>query len=115
AVAHHDRQRRARLGGQRGTPRTLRLMERSREQLNDGLDQVWEGFDRTVSSIRPDEWSRPTPCEEWDVHDLVAHFGGIQGGFEGFPPAPPPDGFATEHEGIDRGTAEAVAARRGWS
>jgi uncharacterized protein (TIGR03083 family) len=90
-------------------------MERSREQLAAGLDQVWEGFDRTVSSIRPDEWSRPTPCDEWDVHDLVAHIGGIQAGFEGFPPVSPPAGFTTEHEGIDRWTAEAVAARREWT
>jgi uncharacterized protein (TIGR03083 family) len=90
-------------------------MERSHEQLTAGLDQVWEGFDRTVASIGPDEWSRPTPCEEWDVHDLVAHFAGIQAGFEGFPPVPMPEGFTTEHEGIDRWTAESVAARRGWS
>ncbi len=90
-------------------------MERSRKQLTAGLDQVWEGFDRTVASIRPDEWARSTPCEEWDVHDLVAHFGGIQANFEGFPPVPTPDGFTTEHEGIDRWTAEAVAARRGWT
>jgi uncharacterized protein (TIGR03083 family) len=90
-------------------------MERSREQLTAGLDQVWKGFARTVASIGPDEWSRSTPCEEWDVHDLVAHVGGIEGGFQGFPPVPVPEGFTTPHTGIDQWTAAAVAARRDWS
>lgn len=29
-----------------------------------------------IESLHPDDWSRPTPCTEWDVHDMVAHQAG---------------------------------------
>ena len=31
------------------------------------------GFDEVVGRIQPDDWSRPTPCSEWTVRDLVNH------------------------------------------
>ena len=30
-------------------------------------------FDARVAAVPPDGWSRPTPCPDWTVRDLVAH------------------------------------------
>jgi uncharacterized protein (TIGR03086 family) len=30
-------------------------------------------FDRRVVLVRPEQWSDPTPCTEWDVRTLVCH------------------------------------------
>lgn len=32
-----------------------------------------EGFGELVAAIRDDQWHAPTPCEAWDVSDLVGH------------------------------------------
>lgn len=32
-----------------------------------------EWFDSCVHGIRDDHWSRPTPCSDWDVRELVNH------------------------------------------
>ena len=28
---------------------------------------------RLVAGVGPDQWSDPTPCEDWDVRTLVNH------------------------------------------
>jgi uncharacterized protein (TIGR03086 family) len=33
--------------------------------------------DRIVSSVRDDEWTRSTPCEGWDVSQVVRHLVGV--------------------------------------
>lgn len=30
-------------------------------------------FDRRVRRVRVDQWGLPTPCDQWDVHELVNH------------------------------------------
>jgi uncharacterized protein (TIGR03086 family) len=30
-----------------------------------------------INAIRPDQWSAPTPCEQWDVHRVVEHLVGM--------------------------------------
>ena len=30
-----------------------------------------------INDIRPDQWSAPTPCEQWDVHRVVEHLVGM--------------------------------------
>jgi uncharacterized protein (TIGR03086 family) len=32
-----------------------------------------EFFDSRVDAIREDQWHLPTPCEDWDVRELVRH------------------------------------------
>lgn len=39
------------------------------DRHRDGLAQ----FDRIVRQVRDDQWTLPTPCEDWSVRDLVNH------------------------------------------
>ncbi len=34
---------------------------------------AFERFMRLIESLAPDDWSKPTPCTAWDVHNMVAH------------------------------------------
>jgi uncharacterized protein (TIGR03083 family) len=86
-----------------------------RVPLLDALAEVWDAYRTLFPTIDEAEWARPTPCPEWDVHDLVAHIGGIEAGFQGFPQPEAPADFVSGHEGIDHWTAIGVAARRAWS
>ena len=37
------------------------------------LDRANRGFEQRLRVVGPEDWSRPTPCEEWDVRALVNH------------------------------------------
>ena len=39
-----------------------------------------EAFDARYKAIAKDQWEAPTPCSEWNVHQLVAHAVGTQAG-----------------------------------
>lgn len=83
------------------------------DQLVKALEETWEGLHKVLAGIGDDEWGLPTPCTEWDVHDLAAHLGAIESQFQGMPQppteAPPPTA------GIDAWTAAGVVARRAWT
>lgn len=36
-------------------------------------DGVAKAFQKLVAGVRPEQWSAPTPCTEWDVRMLVNH------------------------------------------
>jgi uncharacterized protein (TIGR03083 family) len=80
------------------------------------LEQTWDGIFHVLDGLGDDDWSKPTPCTDWDVHDLVAHVAGIESMFQGLPQPEPPPGWAPPSTG-DRFafTAAGVAARRSWS
>lgn len=47
--------------------------------MTDALDRytrISQGFTDRVHGIQPDQWTVPTPCEEWDVTALVSHLVG---------------------------------------
>jgi uncharacterized protein (TIGR03086 family) len=39
----------------------------------DRYARVSSGFTERLAGVGPDQWSLPTPCEEWTVRDLVTH------------------------------------------
>lgn len=40
------------------------------------MTEAFERLLKLLASLHPDDWSKPTPCTEWDVHDMVAHQAG---------------------------------------
>ena len=56
-------------GAARGGPPTTTCAV----DLLDALDRANGEFRNRLEQVRPDDWSRPTPCDEWDVRFLVAH------------------------------------------
>lgn len=40
------------------------------------LDVVQSKFDSLLEAVAPGDWKRPTPCDEWNVGDLVDHVTG---------------------------------------
>jgi len=43
---------------------------------------VNDAFARRLRLVGPDDWRRPTPCSEWDVHALVNHVVGANVRYE---------------------------------
>ena len=41
--------------------------------LLDGLDLAVAEFRRRLVEVDAESWTRPTPCDGWDVRYLVAH------------------------------------------
>ena len=46
-------------------PTAMRLAETEYRRVSDAVD-----------ALRPQDWTRPTDCTEWDVRQLVAHIAG---------------------------------------
>ena len=46
-------------------PTAIRLAETEYQRVTDAVD-----------ALRPEDWTRPTDCTEWDVRQLVAHIAG---------------------------------------
>lgn len=80
-----------------------------------GLDQSWSSILELLRTVDDSEWSKPTPCSLWSVHDLAAHLGAVEGGFQGFPQPDPPADWNSDAGGIDMWTERGVVARRDWS
>jgi uncharacterized protein (TIGR03083 family) len=40
------------------------------------LETAFERFMRLIESLDPEDWSKPTACTAWNVHDMVAHQAG---------------------------------------
>jgi uncharacterized protein (TIGR03086 family) len=35
--------------------------------------RVADGFSQTLATVQESEWDNPTPCDQWDASELVAH------------------------------------------
>jgi uncharacterized protein (TIGR03086 family) len=53
---------------------------------------IADGFTARLTGVAADQWSRPTPCTDWTVRDLVAHVMGthrtVLGRLDQAPPVP---------------------------
>lgn len=62
--------------------------------LDPRVEALRRGFDAVgalVAGVRPDQWSAPTPCTEWDVRRVVEHLIGMNRVFAALlDDAPPP-------------------------
>ena len=62
------------------TPSMLAIAEHIRytnaQEAHQLMHTSFTRFMRLLESLDPEDWSRPTACTEWDVHDLVAHQAG---------------------------------------
>jgi len=78
----------------------------------DALEQTWTSLDGVLAGLSDEEWSRPTGCPGWDVHDNVSHLIGVEVGADG-DPAP---GHVIDTTGLSPAGVEmepAVDYRRG--
>ena len=70
-----------------------------------------EDAERLVASLRPDELSKPTPCSEWNVRQLLDHMIGVNWAFAGALGAQPPAGAGASPSGDDPAAAYSASAR----
>src|SRR5689334_25314479 len=79
------------------------------------MDHTWGSIVALASSLRPDEFARPTRCPGWDVHDQLAHIASLESWLAGgdVPPEAPPAPYIRNPVGerMERG----VHAMRGWA
>lgn len=83
--------------------------------MDDPVGAVSDLWDRLISiskQLAPEDWSRPTPCAAWTVHDLLAHCASVQLEIDGgdVPPVPA-DWLTADVVPLDRWTAAGVASR----
>src|SRR4051812_43704750 len=45
------------------------------------LDEAHEALRKTLSGLHPSDWSRPTPCAQWNVAQVLQHAAGDQLGY----------------------------------
>jgi uncharacterized protein (TIGR03086 family) len=81
------------------------------DQLSTALDAAGE----LIAGITPEQWSRPTPCTDWDVRALVTHLSDgnhlFAAALADGVPAPSPDrGGSGDLVAAYRDSAEAVVA-----
>jgi uncharacterized protein (TIGR03086 family) len=53
-------------------------------EISDRYARLAAAFADKVAAVPDDAWSNPTPCEEWEVRDIVRHVVDTQGMFLGF-------------------------------
>ncbi len=72
-----------------------------------------EDAERMVASVRPDELSKPTPCTDWNVRQLIEHMAGVNWAFAGAAGGQRPEGGSpgAAPSGEDPAGAYAASAR----
>jgi uncharacterized protein (TIGR03083 family) len=61
-------------------PSTIAIAERipytNADEAHALMQTSFDRLIRVLERLAPDDWSKPTACTEWDVHDVVAHQAG---------------------------------------
>lgn len=62
------------------SPTTIAIAERipytNADEAHALMQTSFDRLIRVLERLAPDDWSKPTACTEWDVHDVVAHQAG---------------------------------------
>ena len=48
-------------------------------EIADRYRTLADAFEAKVAAVRPDEWSNPSPCEQWTARDVVGHVVDVHG------------------------------------
>ncbi|MDQ3148110.1 MAG: TIGR03086 family metal-binding protein [Actinomycetota bacterium] len=64
--------------------------------LIESLDHTFTHAHGVIAQVRRDQYSSPTPCEEWTVSDLLEHMIGVVAGIGAAAAGSPPAGAAFE-------------------
>jgi uncharacterized protein (TIGR03083 family) len=71
------------------------------------MEQTWQSTLELAETLSPDDWTRPTRCPGWDVHDQVAHIVSAEQLLGGgpLPPEAPPAAYIRNEFGahMERG------------
>ena len=84
------------------------------DSLIDDLARALDAVDALIVQVRPDQWSAPTPCPDWNVRALVDHVIGMNRVFAALlagqtpPPRPAPDHVDRDPVGAYRQTASTL-------
>ena len=79
----------------------------------DLLERAAEHFGDLLASVTDDDWSGPTPCDEWDVGDLIDHvIGGNRFTVEILAGATADDAITSVVASFEGGTPDRAAAFR---
>jgi uncharacterized protein (TIGR03083 family) len=79
---------------------------------------LYDRVQAELTELDADDWSRRTPCPNWDVRALASHLAGAQTFFDASAPQPStPEGWAPPEGAspLDAWAEAGVAARRNWT
>jgi uncharacterized protein (TIGR03086 family) len=66
-------------------------------------DRAFSAVQRLVDGVHPDQWTAPTPCEDWNVRQLLNHVANGNAVFAGVADGTRPSGPVTpEERAVDR-------------
>jgi uncharacterized protein (TIGR03086 family) len=65
------------------------------------FDRAAAAVDSAIAGVRPDQWSDPTPCTEWDLRQLLNHLVGGTKAFLSMQTGGAPVDRAADHVGDD--------------
>ena len=78
--------------------------------------EVFDSLDLLLDGLQAGDWEKPTPCIGWNVRDIVAHVGHVEGLLvHSFPQPAPPPGWEAPGSALDQVTNLGVESRRAWA
>jgi uncharacterized protein (TIGR03083 family) len=83
----------------------------------EAVRSLWDPVLARARSLDAGDWTRSTPCGDWDVKDLLGHLSGLQRFFDAGVHLPAPEGWSAPEGAplLDAFTAEFAAVRADWS
>ena len=83
-------------------------------ELVDALEQTFDHASGIIAAVRPDQFDRTTPCEDWTVRDLLEHMIGVVDGLGTAAAGNPPTPFELSDDPARQFHAASAAAVAAW-